>query len=839
MSRRKRAGVRLPFALEKELGLELRWNRGQRNEFTARGGKEQRRGGRVEKPNISRAAREHARAKRAVEEEDEDGSSDLEVRSHRVQTTTSKPKAAPPPTTVQPKPILKKPRLSPPSPSLDDDSVSSRASSPGLVLDANSKSFQTRAAEDDDEIAALEKKLGLKNRRIGKVLDEDGLGDLMGGIESDDEDNKRKREQVEWLQRKRRRRQEPDPGPQTDVTVEQDVDASSPGLDTQGKDTLDSAGSADEEEHSFSGFDSDTSEEAPPRQATKVRENPYVAPVASSATSTKYVPPSLRRSQNGDIQMLGRLRRQIQGHLNRLSDANLISILKEIENVYDSNPRQDVTSTLIDLALARFCDPATLQATFVLLHAAFCSAIYKVIGTDFGAELLARLVERFSQYHNDTSNTSKEALNLVSLLSHLYTFHVTSSTLVYSHINLLLSPLSESTTELLLRIIRDCGPQLRSDDPSALKSVVSQTQLAAQALPSPVSVRTQFMLEIIINLKNNKLRESTKDSHFTREHITKLRKTLGSLNSRSLRATEPLRLTLDDLRNSDRKGKWWLVGASWKGESSTPDSQPASLTEGASHVHGSSELADTHDTFADYHALARHLGFSTPLQISIVTAIATSTDATDAIARLSKLRLKRAQESEVSRVLLRCCGKEKGFNTYYYDLAKRLCSAENGKQWTKRLEFSFWGFMRRLADGVGGSDDEGQESGGDVEMSEVFNIAKLYAQLIHSSTMSLSVLRPLDLLTLGEKGRMFIELLFVNIFALCKGQENDTSRIFSRLGEAKSVIGPVRVFLKKVVKGSDLLGKKNGEKDMLRRAVRVAVRELEKLEMRQTENEVN
>ena len=838
MSRTKKAGVRLPFALEKELGLELRHNRGARHGITARGGKEQRRGGRIEKPNISRAAREHAaRAKRPVGEEDEGGSSDLQVRSRRDQTSISKPKAAPPPPTVQPKPILKKRRLPSPSPSLDDDSVSSRASSPGLVLDANSKSFQTRAAEDDDEIAALEKKLGLKNTRIGKVVDEDGLGDLIGGLESDDEDKKRKREEVEWLQRKRRRRQELDPAPHTDSIVEQDAYGSSSALDTQEENTLDSAGSADEEEHSFSGFDSDTSEAVVPRQATKVRENPYVAPVAPSATSAKYIPPSLRTSQNGDVQMLGRLRRQIQGHLNKLSDAKLISILKEIENVYESNPRQDVTSTLIELLLARFCDPATLQATFVLLHAAFCSAIYKVVGPDFGAELLARLVERFSQYRNDISSTSKEALNLISLLSHFYTFHITSSTLVYSHINLLLSPLSESTTELLLRIIRDCGPQLRSDDPSALKSVVSQTQLAAQALPSPVSVRTQFMLELITDLKNNKMRDATADSHFTREHITKLRKTLGSLNSRSLRATESLRLTLDDLRNSDRKGKWWLVGASWQGKSSIPANQPASLPEGASHRN--SELADPHDTFADFHALARHLGFSTPLQISIVTAIATSTDATDAIARLSKLRLKRAQESEVSRVLLRCCGKEEGFNTYYSDLAKRLCSAENGKQWTKRLEFSFWGFMRRLADGEGGSDDEGQESGGDVEMSEIFNIAKLYAQLIHSSAMSLSVLRPLDLLTLGENGSMFIELLFVNIFALCRGQENDRSRIFSRLGEAKSVIGRVRVFLKKVVKGSDLLGKNNGEKDMLRRGVRVAVRELEKLEMRQTENEVD
>ena len=29
---------------------------------------------------------------------------------------------------------------------------------------------------------------------------------------------------------------------------------------------------------------------------------------------------------------------------------------------------------------------------------------------------------------------------------------------------------------------------------------------------------------------------------------------------------EPLRVTLDDIRNIKEKGKWWLVGASWKNE---------------------------------------------------------------------------------------------------------------------------------------------------------------------------------------------------------------------------------------------------------------------------------
>ena len=241
----------------------------------------------------------------------------------------------------------------------------------------------------------------------------------------------------------------------------------------------------------------------------------------------------------------------------------------------------------------------------------------------------------------------------------------------------------------------------------------------------------------------------------------------------------------------------------------------------------SKRMATLRTPLPDYQSLARHISLTTPLQTSILTAIASSSNATDAFVRLSKLRLKRAQESEISRVLLRCCAKEDGFNTYYSDLARKLCSGEAAKQWTKKFEFSFWGFVKRLGEGDGSDDEE--EAAGDVGMQEIFNVAKLYAHMICDHAVSLSVLRPLDLLVLSEKGSMFVELLFVNIFTLSKGREDEIRRLFLRLSEAKQVIGQVRVFLKRVVRNSDFVVKNRGEKEVLRRVVKVAVGVLEGL----------
>lgn len=45
----------------------------------------------------------------------------------------------------------------------------------------------------------------------------------------------------------------------------------------------------------------------------------------------------------------------------------------------------------------------------------------------------------------------------------------------------------------------------------------------------------------------------------------KMKRFLNGLSKkRSVRSTEALRVSLDDIRNVETKGKWWLVGASWK-----------------------------------------------------------------------------------------------------------------------------------------------------------------------------------------------------------------------------------------------------------------------------------
>lgn len=336
-----------------------------------------------------------------------------------------------------------------------------------------SKGVKDRLAADDAEIAALEKALGLKGtKKLPKSFEDDGLESLLADLDDPQEEGeqirgkRRRTEEDEWLERKRRKARGINADEETSVPgaegsdsegkellAESDVASVAHGIDED--QSSDSGGNS--MASSFDGLDSDTPSAEPPKK--KIRENPYVAPSVPStiALSGRYIPPSLRESSASETQEFPRLRRQLQGLLNRLSEANLIAILGDTEKLYRDHPRQHLSSTLIGLLLSLLSDPTSLQDTFIILHAGFIAALYKVIGTDFGAQVVQKIVEEFDRVYalqTDGEASKKELTNLISLLAELYNFQVIGSSLIYDFIRIFLEGISENNTELLLKTIR-------------------------------------------------------------------------------------------------------------------------------------------------------------------------------------------------------------------------------------------------------------------------------------------------------------------------------------------------------------------------------------------------
>lgn len=692
---------------------------------------------------------------------------------------------------------------------------------------AVSKVTMDKLARDDAEIAALEKKLGIKSKRsLPKSFEEDGLGDLLRELDDESENDgyqsakrKRKADADEWLAHKRRKALQQ----QTAKDSKEDVEDSLSGLDDvegssdSGNEGEDRDGDGDGEYSS----DSDKSEAGEVGTPVRKRENPYVAPTTARAPAQKYVPPARRQESGSDAELLSRIRRQTQGLINRLTESNLLVLLGDIEKLYRDYPRQHVTSILIDLILIQVCEPTALPDTLLILNAGFSTAVHQIIGADFGAQLLQRTVERFKDYHQhasteDAQNAPKYTSNLITFMSEMYNFQLIGCNVVFDYIRLLLSDLSELHAELLLRIVRMAGQSLRRDDPLALKDIVALIGPAVKKIgEANLSVRTKFMIETINDLKNNKVKTGASASAVVLNHTTRMKKLLGSLNTRKLKATEPLRISLKDIEDSDKTGKWWLIGASWAGR----DGDTGKVGKGhktskqEEEADGDSSSSDGED-LPDLGAIAREQNMNTDVRRSIFIAIMSASDYENAYARLMKLRLSKDRQKEIAYVVMQCAGGEKQYNPYYALLARRVCG-------DRRVRFAFqdslWKFFRRLGEATFGEDTDDMDEDEDesIDACRILALAKMFGFLVAHGALGLTILKCLNLAYVRPKTRDFLEVMFITLFLEVANKntaDQGVSKLFGAVADMPELAKGLQHFLKKRVRRSDLFaGKKDAK----------------------------
>jgi nucleolar MIF4G domain-containing protein 1 len=307
-----------------------------------------------------------------------------------------------------------------------------------------------------------------------------------------------------------------------------------------------------------------------------------------------------------------------------------------------------------------------------------------------------------------------------------------------------------------------------------------------------LGVRTRFMIDTINDLKNNRLgrkhalanaSSSSSSSSLRAELLTRMRKTLGTLSARKLQSTEPLRFSLAAVRNSDKRGSWWLPGRAaatsvGTGAGAGPEKharahQPPHNGRGDA-LGGSDgdynandednddeELAEGALGTASLLQLAKQQRMNTDVRRAIFVALMSASDCRDAQFRLAKLRLKRAQEAEIPRVLMQCAGAEPAYNPYYTLVAQKLLLAGGAGQRRLHMAFQFalWNVFRAMGDGGGDEDDdyddgyrddddddeEGQGVDGRTEgamgMRKIVNLAKMYGALVAARALSLGVLK--------------------------------------------------------------------------------------------------
>ena len=541
----------------------------------------------------------------------------------------------------------------------------------------------------------------------------------------------------------------------------------------------------DDEDNSGEGeYDSQDSDDMSSKRRTKKKENPYVAAAPAQTDNDEeggvYVPPSLRRKQleesSAESPVVIEITKKVKSGLNRLSEANIAPIINSLLELFDKYPRQYVIEIITKQIIAMVNQPNKLLDTYIMNFAAVAFAIFRAKGLEIGAYFIQTTVETFlgqlekqkKEFSDleteDAAVLPKGSSNVLTLLAYSYDFGFISCRLLYDIIAVLVAEPNVLTTELLLRIVSVSGQLIRGDDPSTLKDIMSILLANVKEIRNP-SPRLQFLLNTMTDLKNNRLKPSVlaADFHPLKKVIVSTFKPISS-------AAEPLQVSLDDIKNVDTKGKWWLVGASWRGNMNSAFEEGS---ESKSDKGSSKEIAliedDLLDDIPDWTQLARENRMNTDVRRAIFISIMSAQDYVDAFEKIEKLGLKNKQILEVPRVLLSCLladSKENGYNQYYALVATKLCEQHHAL--LKSFQFLFWNTIQKYEDKEDSdsemeNDDDNSDEG--VRLRQIANQGRFFGNLLGQNILKLDIFKHVPLITgLSTDGNLFIEVLLYQLF---------------------------------------------------------------------------
>ncbi|CCD27054.1 Sgd1p NDAI_0J01620 [Naumovozyma dairenensis CBS 421] len=559
-------------------------------------------------------------------------------------------------------------------------------------------------------------------------------------------------------------------------------------------------GDLDEEEweqlRELEGADSSDTETKSLKKKKKAKENPYVAPATSDSTDT-YIPPSLRKKQltsDGKSPKVLEIKQKVKSSLNKLSDSNITIIILSINELYDSYPRQYVTEAITNQIIEIIAQKNKLLDSFIMNYSAVAFALWKLRGIEMGAHFIQTVVETFLKSYktqlsmldtqkddNEPTVLPKECNNIVTLLAYSYNFGFISCRLIYDLVRMFVEDPNEFTTELLLRIVAVSGQLIRGDDPSALKEILSILLKNVKPMKQQ-SPRLKFLLDTMSDLKNNRLKPSilATDHHLVKKMISNL------VNSSS--SNDALQVSLDDIRNVDMKGKWWLVGASWRGnmehafdEAKTERNSKQDNIKPATEIDIGDDLLDD---IPDWAEIARKQRMNTDIRRAIFISIMSATDYMEAFSKLEKLNLKNKQTLEIPRVLMHCLlaeGGNSGYNPFYSLVACKICEHH---QLLKSFQFLFWNVVKKFEDksnGGYGSDDSSDEDteeefdgDEDKRLRNISNQGRFFGYLISEGILKLDTFKHVPIMGgLNSNGTLFVELLLYQLLlSIAKKSEN-------------------------------------------------------------------
>lgn len=546
----------------------------------------------------------------------------------------------------------------------------------------------------------------------------------------------------------------------------------------------------------------------PPHLRARLEAAAAAAAAAADASSTATVAHPLdddpkRREQ------LQRLRKQLKGYINRLSEANMHRIAADIETVYMQNSRHDVNDTLTQLLEAALVSPVLAGERMVLEHMMLVAALHANVGSEVGAHFLQRFVERLDAMlpQIDTYDVEDKRLdNVLFVLCHMYTFKLFQHTLIYEILGRLTATLTEKSVECLLLALRSIGFALRRDDAIALRDLIAvlQRKAAEAADEFKANPRLRYMLDVLLAIKNNNVNKIPSYDPALAEHLRKILRTM-LVNGKYVTT---LNITLADLLSAETKGKWWVVGSAWSGN---VNDIGAAAQKGSKQA---AAYAEATQFSASILALAKAQRMNTDDRRNVFCVLMTAEDYLDAFEKLHQLAIR--DHKVIVTVLVHCCLSEKVFNPYYAVLAQKFCDFD--RKYQLAVQFALWDRIREVAT---------------TPPLQVKNMARFMMHLLEHGGLALSVLKVVEF---GELDKATMRLVRQVVLGVLMGKEAVCQQVFGRIAPSaklKAFKDSLRLFLHHfLMQGGAKSGVPAEKMELLRARIRLADKALETVDSR-------
>ena len=431
----------------------------------------------------------------------------------------------------------------------------------------------------------------------------------------------------------------------------------------------------------------------PPHLRNKAPIVPSTAALSTASSSLLSTPPA-------DAALLPR----ITGLLNRLNEQNVEPITSQLLPLFDAHSRSAVNNTLTVAVLTQLVGgtAASLSSTFVL---SVSGMLFLLHYTEEHGTVAYLLEHTLLTLRNVLSSASTAAaspsltaagVNVVDFLCHLYLFSVTSSTALFDLLNLFSSTLTSLHIELLATILGHTGSHLRKQDPAALKDVVvTLHRTAAQLTDSEREGRVGYLLQLVNDVKNNRVKQ-----HAVVDAMAPLHNALLNVVKRRMGKRvgydESRRLTFgyEDVRRIGERGRWWIVGAAFKGAGEN-EQQERPADKRAVEPREEESVVDEEGDI-NYVQLARQQGYHLPFDIRVFCILLSSVDYLQAVEALDKLNIRQgSQWRSVISILIDCVRRSRTYNPYFALVTVHLCQYVRPVRFTVQL--ALWDTFTALA----------------------------------------------------------------------------------------------------------------------------------------------